>query len=282
MINIFLTGGTGFIGSHFINHANSDIFNIKALRRSEESDTRIELTRSVNWLTKEIRDVEVEDLEDIDILVHFAAHSANVPYDTLENCIVYNVLDSLQLFNRANLAGIKDYVVAGSCFEYGLSGERYEFIPVNAPLEPTQSYPVSKAMASLGFKEFARANNIRLSIHRIFQVFGEGEEPTRLWPSLKMAALNGDDFTMTKGEQIRDFINVKEVAERFVRECSTRAKEKYTDNFKIVNVGSGNPQSIKEFSEYWWKIWKAKGKLKIGDLPYRSGEVMRFVPEIGI
>ena len=47
---------------------------------------------------------------------------------------------------------------------------------------------------------------MRLSIHRIFQVFGEGEHETRFWPSLHRAAQAGDDFEMTLGEQVRDFI----------------------------------------------------------------------------
>jgi len=106
----------------------------------------------------------------------------------------------------------------------------------------------------------------------------DGEPPFRLWPSLKRAAETGEDYPMTKGEQIRDFISVEEVADTFVSALSFDDVE--FGKPLIKNVGTGKPQSVREFSEYWWKYWNAKGKLEIGAIPYRENEVMRFVPEV--
>lgn len=277
-MKIFLTGGTGFIGSHFINNAIAEGLNIRALRRSLESTSKINLIHKPEWLNKSLTEVTEEDFDGVDAVVHFAAHSANVPYDTLENCIQYNVIEPLQLFQNAYSAGVKKFIVAGTCFEYGKAGERYNFIPVDAPLEPTNTYATSKAMASLAFAQFAADSKVNLSIHRIFQVFGEGESPNRLWPSLKRAAIDGEDFPMTKGEQIRDFINVKDVARYFVDYCLQNCD--CNQNFEIFNVGSGTSQTLLEFSKFWWNKWKANSRLKVGEVPYRRGEVMRFLPEL--
>ena len=119
------------------------------------------------------------DFEDIDILLHLATHSANVPYDSLENCIFYNVSQPLIMFNIAKCAGIKNFVVTGSCFEYGLSGLNYKFIPSNAPLIPTQTYPASKACASVAFTQWALDNQVSLKILRLFQIYGPGELDSR-------------------------------------------------------------------------------------------------------
>ena len=56
---------------------------------------------------------------------------------------------------------------------------------------------------------------------RIFQVYGNGENPSRFWPSLKHCALNGSDFDMTLAEQVRDFIEVKDVAKMILDEALT-------------------------------------------------------------
>lgn len=274
-MKIFLTGGTGFIGSHFLEHALAEGHQITALKRSPMSETKILLKSSPKWLGKKFEDVTVEDLNDSDVLVHLAAHSVMYPFDSLQNCIRYNVVEPLNLFNKAAEAGIKNFVVAGTCFEYGKSGEKYDFIPSDAPLEPTQTYSTSKAMASLAFQQFASDNKVFLSIHRIFHVYGEGENPVRLWPSLKKAALNGEDFPMTKGEQIRDFISVSDVALHFLDACKI---ENNQIGSKIVNVGSGKPESLLNFSIKWWKKWGAQSDLLVGALPYREGEVMRYVP----
>lgn len=278
-MKIFLTGGTGFIGSHFLKFVINEGFEVVALKRSQLSKTKINLLKQPLWLNKSIEEVTIEDLSGVDVIVHLAAHSANVPYDTLERCIKFNVVDPLKLFRVANEAGVKRFVVAGSCFEYGKSGERYKFIPSNAPLEPTQTYPASKAMSSIAFYQFALENKINLSYLRIFQVYGEGESSSRLWPSLKLAAENGFDFPMTKGEQIRDFIHVEDVAKKIAHEIKI-IPNSAVNQIKYSNIGSGHPQSLLEFSKFWWKEWNATGKLLIGDIPYRDGEVMRYVPFI--
>ena len=68
---------------------------------------------------------------------------------------------------------------------------------------------------------------------RIFQVYGKGEASERLWPSLIRAAKNGDDFEMTKGEQIRDFIDVRKVSEILLNECLNQENKVI-----IKNIGS--------------------------------------------
>lgn len=280
-MKIFLTGGTGFIGSHFLKIALKHGHNITALKRSLKSTPKIITTDEPNWLIKNFDEVDESCFENVDVLIHLAAHSANVPYDSLLNCIKFNVEEPLKLFEKAVKAGVNNFIVAGSCFEYGSSGERYDFIPVDAPLEPMQTYPASKALSSIAFFQFAFQNQINLHYLRIFQVYGEGEVKSRLWPSLRKCALSGKDFPMTKGEQVRDFIEVQEVAQYFLNEAERMLNEKYIKpSYVVKNIGSGIPQSVLEFSKYWWNKWEAKGQLQVGLLPYREGEVMRYVPKI--
>lgn len=278
-MKLFVTGSTGFLGSHFLNLlAHHSEIEVLALRRDLESKSRIPLVKEPFWLTKQIDQVDKSDLEGVDVIVHFAAHSMYPPYDTLDKCLYWNLTAPLQLFNEAVKVGINKFVVAGSCFEYGLSGEEFEFIPVEAPLKPTLTYAASKAAASIAFYQFAIQHQVKLSYHRIFQIFGEGEAASRLWPSLKKTAFAGEDFPMTQGEQVRDFIAVEDVANYFIEAC---LKENVVSGKpEFFNVGSGKPQSILEFSEYWWNKWQAKGKLLIGHIPYREGEVMRYVPKM--
>ena len=117
-----------------------------------------------------------------------------------------------------------------------------------------------------------------MSYHRIFQVFGEGEQESRLWPSLRAAALAGRDYPMTPGEQVRDFTPVELVASHFADELE-RPAPPFGDPV-IRHVAAGNPCTTKGFAEYWWRKWGATGHLLPGALPYRLGEVMRYVPEL--
>lgn len=276
-MRIVLTGGTGFIGCHFINKAQKFGHEVVALRRPSGNAPRVPLVTEPRWIDKSLAGVTKEDIRGCDALVHLAAHSANVPYDTFQRCLHFNVIESLGLLATACDAGIRRVVCAGSCFEYGLSGERYEFIPPDAPLEPLQSYPASKAAASIAFRAFACEKKMELAILRIFQVFGEGEASSRFWPSLRQAALAGRDFPMTWGEQVRDFTPVDFVVDQFL---GALERPIGCETPWIANVGTGQPQTLRAFAEHWWTFWEAKGKLQIGALPYRPNEVMRYVPRI--
>ena len=275
-MHIFLTGGTGFLGSHFIKKTLVKSHKLKALKRSEKSKVKIFLKDQPIWLVKKFSDLKIDDFKGYEVLDHMAAHSANFPYDNLENCMEFNVSETLKLFNIAYNAGIKKFVITGSCFEYGKKGEEYEFIPPDAGLFPTQTYPTSKAVCSLVMTQWAIEKKVNLKILRLFQIYGEGELKTRLWPTLKEKALNGEDLKMTFGEQIRDFCRVEDISEKILEEIiNMRGK-----SIIIKNIGSGVPLKLKDFVYEAWSNLNAKGNIELGAIPYRKNEIMRYVPDI--
>lgn len=275
-MKIALSGGTGFIGSHFLRQALDAGHNIIAIRRSPSSSPRIPLSKFPSWLDRQLDEVSADELIGCDVLVHLAAHTGNVPYDTLTKCLYWNLTAVLALFQQARLAGIRRFIVAGSCFEYGRSGEYFEEIPTNAPLEPTNSYAASKSAASIALCQWAKEYNLSLELLRVFHVYGEGELETRFWPSLRRAALCGDDFLMSFGEQIRDFQKVDRVAEAFLSRAISSSINH--SEVSIFNLNSNNFLSIRDFATQAWSELGATGSLLIGKLPYRENEVMRFLP----
>lgn len=276
-MKLFVTGSTGFVGTHLLRQAMTAGHEVVALRRPG-SRTRLPLEREPRWVDGQLDGEFSAELYGCDVLVHLASHTPNPPYGPLESCLYWNVVATVRLFEQARNAGIDRFLVAGSCFEYGRSAERYARIPVDAPLMPTLSYPTSKAAASVALCGFAAQHQVRLKIYRLFQVYGEGELPTRLWPSLCAAARRGEDFPMTAGQQLRDFIEVGDVAAAFLRGLDF---DRVTPGVpKLANLGSGHTQTLAEFAQTWWMRCGGTGRLILGAVPYRYNETMRLVPEI--
>lgn len=276
-MKLFVTGGTGFVGTHFLEHALAAGHEIVALRRPG-SATRLPLAREPAWIEGALDSDVSAHLKGVDVLVHLASHTPNPPYAPLDECLYWNVYAALKLARQALAGGVRDYLIAGSCFEYGRAAERYDAIPTDAPLEPTLSYPTSKAAASVAFEGFTREQGVRLKLLRIFQVYGEGEQASRMWPSMRRAALAGRDFPMSYGEQVRDFVPVEDVAKAFVRALdlsTTRDGEPM-----VEHVASGQPCRLLEFARHWWARWNASGRLLPGAVPYRPNELMRLVPQM--
>ena len=270
-MKIFVTGGTGFVGSHVLNQMLSAGHEVVALRRPG-SATRIALDREPTWVDGSLDADHTAALGGVDVLVHLASHTPNPPYDTLSRCLQWNVVAPIALAEQALAAGVRRFIVAGSCFEYGRATRRCDSVGPDTPLEPDLSYPTSKAAATIAFEGFAREKNVALKVLRLFQVFGEGEQATRLWPSMRRAALEGRDFPMSPGLQIRDFTPVEFVASRFVQSLDFVGV--VAGDPVVEHVATGMPRTLLEFSQRWWHQWNARGRLLPGAMNYRPNEIM--------
>ncbi len=277
-MNIFLTGGTGFVGSHLLNLLSTTPHHVTALCR-EQSKTCIDIKKQPVWLNKNMDKLETSDFSGIDTFIHLASIGVSPKTATWNELFYWNVLVTLDLFEKAHKAGVKRFVVAGTFAEYGLSADNYEYIPAEAPLLPTSAYAASKAAAFIAAHAFAIENQIELCYLRIFSAYGEGQYINNFWPSLKSAALNGEDFLMTPGGQIRDFMPVEKVAEAFLyaSEDITIVKKGIPT---VANVGTGNTITMLEFAEKCWAEFGATGKIIAGAKTYRPNEPMRYVPLI--
>lgn len=273
-MKIFLTGGTGFIGTHVINQLHKAGHEVVALRRPG-SRTRLPLEKQPEWIEGALNDDHRTALKGCDVLMHLASHTPNAPYAELGECLFWNVSAAMKLAEQALETGIEDYVIAGSCFEYGHAAYQTGLLAPDTPLEPSLSYPTSKAAASVAFTGWAREKGLRLKLIRIFQAYGPGEGEKRLWPALCRAAEAGEDFRMTKGEQQRDFIRVEDVARCFVQSLPLDIVEKGEP--LITHAATGKPQTLLDFSTAIWREHEAEGNLEVGALPYRHNEMMRVV-----
>jgi UDP-glucose 4-epimerase len=276
-MKIFLTGGTGFIGSHVLRHALAAGHEVTALRRAG-AVPKIKLAREPDWIEGALDADWKSRLKTCDVLIHLAAAGVNSGKSDWRELFAVNVTQSLNLWLQAADAGVKRLVICGSCFEFGRTAERLGLVPADAPLEPTGPYHSAKAAATMAALGLAVDLNLEVLVLRPFHVYGEGEALTRFWPALRAAALAGQDFPMTAGEQVRDFVPVETAAKIFV-EAATRT-DLPAGRPKVENLGTGKPQTLRAFAGHWWKTWNAQGRLQFGAVPYRENEVMRYVPLI--
>jgi nucleoside-diphosphate-sugar epimerase len=109
---------------------------------------------TIQEIRKDLRDLEREDLEGFDAVVHLAALS-NDPLGNLDSQLTYDInhLASVKLAKLAKQAGVQRFVFASSCSTYGAAGD--DFLDENASLNPVTPYGESKVFVEQEVKKLA-------------------------------------------------------------------------------------------------------------------------------
>jgi nucleoside-diphosphate-sugar epimerase len=278
-MKIVVTGGTGFIGSHVLPLLANEGNTIIALHRRESDPPKM---NGVAWHKSSYETANWADIKQLlggkpDVILNLAAYGVS-PTQEWSEYFKWNVSYTLDFWLAAIENGVTRIISCGSCFEYGAASNQYDFIPTTAAPQPLGPYAASKAAATMLLSALSASYNIEALVLRPCIVFGEGEKASRLWPSLRKAALQGEDFQMTSGLQVRDFIPVEKVAEALV--YGVRRTDLTKGRLVIENLGSGVPMSVRDFALEWWHKWDGKGELLFGHVAGRAGEASRIVPEI--
>ena len=269
-----MTGATGFVGSHLVNQLHSSGHEVTAMYRKKPT-TRVALTKQPIWLQRQLDEITADDLKGHDVLLTLGA--AGIPNNpekvSLDEMFHWNVTALISMIDAAREANVKKIVICSTLKEYGDSAAKYDFIPADAPLLPTTPHGCSRVAGYMAVLAYAQTFNISIEYVRLFFIYGEGANELNLWTALKNAALAGEDFDMTPAEQVRDYIDVKDAA----KQLNTVIELPGSNTLRVHHIASGKPVVLKDFADYWWNHWGAKGKINYGVLPYRSYESMRIV-----
>lgn len=165
-------------------------------------------------------------------------------------------------------SGLKNLVVAGTCFEYGMQFGRLD---ENLETRANNPYGFSKDVLRCQLQYLQKVKAFNLTWARLFYLYGEGQAESSLLSQLKSAVNRGDEtFNMSGGEQLRDYLPVSEVAKYLVSLAMT------TQDNGILNICSGNPISVRRLVEGWIKDHGWSIELNLGYYPYPDYEPMAF------
>lgn len=159
-----------------------------------------------------------------------------------------------------------DIVNVGTAMEYGLSGG--DLAEDSLP-RPTTLYGKSKLAGTSALTDCCRRFELKGVTARLFSVYGPGESPQRLLPTLIHAARTETPIPLTAGLHKRDFVYIEDVAESLLRLGLTASKP-----CEVVNVATGVLSSIGTFAKTAAEtLGISHDRLRFGSLPTRLEEM---------
>ncbi len=260
---VFVFGATGFLGRRLVARLLAQGARVGALVLPDE---KIALPQEVHVIRGSITQPQ-EVREALRAfapthVVHLAAIGVTCPNLPVAEAVRVNVGGTVNVLEalRAHPA-VKRVVMVGSSYEYG--ARRTE-----EGLDPFNAYSASKVAAWAFARAAYNAWGTPVVWARPFQIYGPEQHPRALIPAAIRAALRGEDFPMTAGEQQRDFIYVDDVIAGL---CATLTAPDLAG--RSLDLGSGTLHRLREVVELIWQLTQAKGRILLGALPYRPGEV---------
>lgn len=260
---ILVTGATGFIARALVPRLMADAEVILLLL--EEFGSGTPLPSPLNKLRPDL-DVVYADLRNYqltaravrqarpDKVIHLAAGGVSEPFLNVNTAVSHNVTGTLNLLR--------------ACFESdGL--DISQFIVARTPGERTAMniYAASKAAAWSFCKMYARTARWPIQGAMFFQAYGPHQPPHLLVPAALHAALAGEDFPMTSGEQQKDWIFIDDIVGGILATLGADLSPGTT-----IELGTGRPVRIADVVAEIYRIVNRGGRPIPGALPNRPGE----------
>ncbi|MBI5492824.1 MAG: GDP-mannose 4,6-dehydratase [Deltaproteobacteria bacterium] len=287
-MNIVLTGGAGFIGSHVCAEllgrgarvAVIDDFNdfYDPLLKRENVKAFID-NPAFRLYELDIRDGdsvrEVFRKERPDAVCHLAARAGVRP--SIEMPLLYeevNCVGTLNLLEASKDARVKNFVFASSSSVYGVNSKVpfSEEDPIVCPISP---YATTKRAGELMCFTYSHLYNIPVTALRFFTVYGERGRPDMAVAKFTRLVWEGREIEVYgDGTAKRDFTYVGDIMDGVVRSINTPSK------YEIINLGGSKTIDVNGLIALVEKSLGKKAKVKYsdpapGDVPLTYADVSK-------
>jgi UDP-glucose 4-epimerase len=298
-MNILVTGGTGYIGSHTAVELSLQGYN--PILIDNLSNSREDVLHSIEKITgKGIQFFNIDlcnksaldkffTVYKIQASIHFAAFKA--VGESVEDPLKYyrnNLLSLINLLEIHRSRKLDHFVFSSSCSVYGQSDEQ----PVSekTKLGKAESpYGYTKQIGENILADLLKVSPINGCALRYFNPAGAhnsaliGEyplqSPTNLIPVITQTAAGirdevvifGGDYNTNDGTCVRDYVHVVDIARAHVAAISRLINKENKESIEIFNLGTGKGNTVLEVIKTFEKVTGQKLNYRVG--PRRAGDV---------
>ncbi|WP_086660868.1 dTDP-glucose 4,6-dehydratase [Lentzea kentuckyensis] len=283
-MRVLVTGGAGFIGSHYVRElvsgsypafAGAEVVVLDKLTYAGSETNLAPVAGKFEFVQGDICDAAVvaEQMRGIDVVVHFAAEShVDRSITGSADFVLTNVLGTQTLLQGALNAGVGRFVHVSTDEVYG-SIEDGSWTETHI-LEPNSPYSASKASSDLLARAFHRTHGLPVSITRCSNNYGPYQFPEKVIPLFVTNLIDGKKVPLYgDGLNVRDWLHVADHCRgiQLVAEAG-RAGE-------IYNIGGGTELTNRELTE---KLLAATGRdwSSVEPVEDRKGHDRRYSVDI--
>jgi len=238
-----ITGGAGFIGSNLADALEpKETIIIDDLSNGKLRNIEHLIKRGLDFRKKDISEINVPDLKDVDAIFHEAALvSVPLSFSNFEKTYRDNVSSFVKILEAARKADVERVVFASSASVYETSS-----VPVSEDdaVFPKSPYAESKLIDELYARIYHEEYGMKIVPLRYFNVYGPRQDPSSPYSGVISIFIsrmleNREVEIHWTGKQVRDFVYVRDVADANLLCLNLKS------NFaEPINIASSMPTSL--------------------------------------
>ena len=295
-MNIVLTGGSGFIGSHLskelLKNGENKLIVVDNLLTGNLNNIQDLLDHeNATFIQHDVQD-HIEIDEKVDYVFHLASAASPVAYT--ENPVNTLKAGSLGTINTLGLARKHgaEYFLASTSEVYGdplITPQNEEYWGNVNPNGERSMYDEAKRFAEAATATYARSYDIKTKIIRIFNTYGPNMQLNdgRVVTNLIVQALNDQDLTIYgDGSQTRSFSYVSDTVAGIIAMMES-------NHYEVFNIGNPYEMTVKELAETILKLTNSKSEIIYKPLPNddpqqrrpdisKAKEKLNWEPKVGL
>jgi nucleoside-diphosphate-sugar epimerase len=266
MKKVFVTGSTGFLGSHLVAllKQNLDLFQVHEF--TGEIINNSELTASIQSFAP-------------DVVIHLAGMSHVMeceadPGKALQvNCLgTENLVFALR---KINFAGSLYFSSTAQVYKSVQKNDRVSF-DHQSSIEPQNTYAFTKLLAEKTLEGYSQISSAHVTILRLFNHTHKSQSNRFFLPSVYNQILNakdGDTIKLGNLDIYRDFSLVSDLMEFFLADLKNNSRSK----FEVLNLSSGVGRNLRSLVDLFSEKLNKKVKIETDPALVRSGEPTHII-----
>jgi len=263
-MKVLIIGSEGFVGNNLVDglSQNHEIICADQLENSNHQNYhRLDVTN-----LDEVQKI----VNNVDVVIDLAAHSLVSSLDgSITNGRV-NIIGLLNILESCRKNHIKKIIFTSAS---SLIGEPKNFkVSEEHIATPKTAYGITKLTSEHYLRLYSELYGLKYIVFRFFNIYGPYQK-NGLIPTLYNRIISNQPLTIFgKGDQIRDYVFIKDIIEYFEKAITTSD----SDNL-ILNMGTGEGTTIKELIKTLSDIMQVSPILD--NKPERPGEIGNFVAD---
>lgn len=266
MNRVFVTGATGFVGSHVVRRLVGLGHEVHILCREQSNFWRIadllphvrrhvgslESAESLRAIVQQARPEYIYHLAAATLVAGTAPAAADL--------IGVNFLGTVQLLEALDSLDYAGFVSTGDSFEYTPQPTR---LAESESCHPDALHGVAKLATTLYGQALAKASQRPILTLRLFSTYGPGDHPRRLVPKVIQGALAGTPISLSRPTIARDWVYMDDVVDLYLLAAAHAGRLAGT----VLNAGSGISTNLGQIVALLLRLTQSQSETRWGVFP---------------